>query len=143
METEFSINSRPSDNVMTAALLLFIGAIAPTGFVNNFFEIDFSPTLILVICWAAAGIFLIKKRTMSACLSPDRQAVYINVDQRQWSYNIESIDRIAIHNRDPNDFVYLEIVLKNQKRDRILASPPVDAFGRRLVQLMNVRWSSE
>ncbi len=143
METEFSLSSRPTTHVMAGACLLIAGALAPLGGLDAFLDPGISPTVVLLVCWAAAFIFLAKKRSMSASLSGDRNTVFIRVDNRRWSYAVDSIDYIVIRNKDPDIPGDLVIVFKNQKEERLLNSDPVEEFGIRLAQLMDIRWSTE
>lgn len=143
METEFSLSSRPTTNVMAGASLLIAGALAPLGGLDAFVDPGISPTVVLLVCWAAAFIFLAKKRSMSASLSSNEATVYIRIDNRRWSYAVDSIDYIAIRNKDPDVPGDLVIVFKNQKEERLLDSDPVEEFGYRLAQLMNIHWSRE
>ena len=143
METEFSLSSRPTTNVMAGASLLIAGALAPLGGLDAFLDPGISPTVVLLVCWAAAFIFLAKKRSMSASLSSNEATVYIRIDNRRWSYAVDSIDYIAIRNKDPDVPADLVIVFKNQVEERLLDSDPVEEFGFRLAQLMNIHWSRE
>ena len=143
METEFSLSSRPTTNVIAGASLLIAGALAPVGGLDAFLDPGISPTVVLLVCWAAAFIFLTKKCSMSASLSSNEATVYIRVDNRRWSYAVDSIDYIAIRNKDPDIPGDLVIVFKNQKEERLLDSDPVEEFGIRLAQLMAIRWSKE
>ena len=80
---------------------------------------------------------------MSASLSGDRNTVFIRVDNRRWSYAVDSIDYIAIRNKDPDNSGDLLIMFKSHKEERLMDSDPVEEFGIRLAQLMDIRWSTE
>ena len=80
---------------------------------------------------------------MSASLSSNKSTVYIRVDNRRWSYAVDSIDYIAIRNKDPDIPGDLVIMFKSRKEERLMDSDPVEEFGIRLAQLMDIRWSTE